>query len=92
MMRWEKYLENNPIKDCAFSNFKMEGYLKKQVSEVKLFQTTLFPKRYFVIDYASATIFIKSSKKLSDDPSDKCKHLPFRSILEVYMPSEAVIK
>ena len=36
----------------------MEGVLRKCVEDVKLFQTKQFPKRYFIIDFTSANIYI----------------------------------
>ena len=68
----------------------MEGYLKKFVEQVKLFQRSVHPKRYFLIDFTTANVFIRKeplrdkSIKLTQDKETKI--IPFRSILDVYLP------
>jgi len=41
----------------------MEGYLRKFVEKVKIFQTSIYPKRYFVVDFQNAIMHIKKDHK-----------------------------
>ena len=41
-----------------FSGQKMEGYLRKFVEKVKIFQKMLYPKRYFTMDFRLGTLTI----------------------------------
>lgn len=71
----------------------MEGHLKKFVEKVKIFQMSIYPKRYFIIDFTSANIFIKHDKKVKskmtgdvrDMKNPKLKIIPFRSIKDCYL-------
>ena len=62
----------------------MEGVLRKFVQKVKLFQRSVHPKRYFVIDFQTAVLTIKPDKKSKDE--DKWKKILFRDILDCYLP------
>lgn len=72
-----------------FINYKMEGYLKKFVKQVRIFQRSLYPKRYFVIDFTIAKIFVKQDKSCTIGPKEgsnsKVKVIPFRSIKDCYL-------
>lgn len=48
---------------CRFVQFRMEGYMRKFVEKVKFFQTSLYPKRYFVVDFQGAVMYIKKDHK-----------------------------
>lgn len=71
----------------------MEGLLRKTVSKVKLFQKNSFPKRYVIIDFTSANIFVKYEKESIADPTfvstQECKIIPFRSIKECSLPTDS---
>ena len=72
-----------------FTQYKMHGYLKKFVEKVKLFQMSLYPKRYFVIDFQLAILQIQKDKKVKfDDPNNK--KVLFRDILDCYLPKKDV--
>ena len=45
-----------------FNQYKMQGFLKKFVEKVKLFQMSLYPKRYFLIDFQLAIMYIMKKK------------------------------
>ena len=47
---------------CKFEKFKMEGYLRKKVSQGKIFFREMFPKRYFVIDFTKGVVEILDKK------------------------------
>ena len=68
----------------------MEGNLRKFVQKVRFFQKSLYPKRYFVIDFTIAKMFIKKDRALeagpNDTPTSDVKVLPFRSILDCSKP------
>ena len=55
-------MNNRMIGKSTFEDYKLKGYLKKSVKEFKLFQTTMFPKRHFLIDFEKATVIIKDSE------------------------------
>jgi hypothetical protein len=42
-----------------FHGYQMQGYLKKFVEHVKMFQLSVYPKRYFIIDFTLACILIR---------------------------------
>ena len=42
---------NRQFQNSVFNNNIMRGYLRKRVNEVKIFQRTKYPKRYFVINF-----------------------------------------
>lgn len=67
-------------------NYILEGYLKKRVNELKLFQTKIFPTRYYILNFADAVMIIQE-KKGQADPK-KCKYIPFRGITECFLPTE----
>ena len=69
--------------NSKFENYKLQGYLKKRVSEVKLFQTKVFPTRYYIIDFATAQLLMMS--KATDKEQDRVI-IPFRSIKESFLP------
>jgi len=75
-------------------DYKMEGTLKKYVEKVKLFQMTLYPKRYFIIDFTSANIYIKHDEltkiNQKEQNAKRVKVIPFRSIQDSYMPGNEV--
>ena len=58
-----------------------------------MFQLTIYPERYFVIDFTTANIFIKHNSNVSDKPPKDGSHnpkliiIPFRSIKDCHMPS-----
>ena len=64
----------------------MQGYLKKRVKELKLFQTKIFPTRYYVLNFADAIMIISEKKGHIDDSNSKV--IPFRNILETFLPME----
>jgi hypothetical protein len=64
----------------SFTQFKMEGWMKKRVQEVKFFQKKLFPRRYFRIDFAQAKIQIQH--KIGGD-ENKTQTLQFGDIKDV---------
>ena len=55
---------NCMIGKSTFDDYKLRGYLKKSVKELKLFQTTMFPKRHFMIDFERAIVIIKNSETI----------------------------
>jgi|APSaa5957512535_1039671.scaffolds.fasta_scaffold230981_1 hypothetical protein len=67
----------------------MEGNLKKFVEKVKVFQMSIYPMRYFLIDFTSANIYIKHDKnvkiKNNDPKNSKVKVIPFRSVKDCYL-------
>jgi hypothetical protein len=67
----------------------MEGSLKKFVESVKIFQSTVYPTRYFIMDFTQALVIIKHNKEVKTKPNgepkenknkDAVKIVPFRSI------------
>ena len=82
LWRWYDCTEGQ----SSFFNYKLEGPLKKRVSEIKLFQTKVFPTRYYLVDFANATWSIMNSK--ADKEADRSKRtiIPFRNITECFLP------
>lgn len=56
--------------EVKFLDYKMEGYLRKFVQEVRVFQKGVNPKRYFLIDYNTAKIKIFKKKPDNEQDSD----------------------
>ena len=73
--------QNKFIDGTRFSNFVMQGTLKKKVESVKFFQRKLFPKRYFEIHFPEAIIIIKHDSDTTD--IKKIKQFPFRDVIEL---------
>lgn len=78
-----------------FEEYKMEGCLRKFVEKVKLFQKTMHPKRYFMIDFTIASIIIcpdKPTKQQLKEPeaNKDWKILPFRDITDCYPPQQII--
>jgi len=46
------------FKTSKFEKFKMEGYLRKKVSQGKIFFREMFPKRYFILDFTKGVVQI----------------------------------
>lgn len=67
----------------------MQGYLKKFVEKVKLFQMSLYPKRYFFIDFQLALMYIQKSSTQNQKDKD-VKKILFRDILDCYLPKRNV--
>lgn len=86
LWRWNQQVLNN----SEFKNFKMQGWLRKRVQEVKFFQRNLYPKRYHIIDFTKAQMLIQNSKTQTD-PS-KIKRVPFRDIQSAYLPTDGCDK
>lgn len=64
-----------------FSNYIMQGYLKKRAEKVKFWQKKQYYRRYFKIDFTSAVLII--SEHVSDGDEDDVKQLPFSHVLDV---------
>jgi len=62
----------------------MKGLLRKFVDKVKIFQKTMYPKRFFIIDFRAAILYIKNDENTVD--TNKIKEIPFCEILECYLP------
>lgn len=69
---------------CQFRHYQMEGYMKKFVEKVKLFQKTVHPTRYFILDFQTAILTIKHDHKSTD--KSQMKKILFRDILDCYLP------
>ena len=67
-MKFDNYIEDS----VKFKNQIIDGFLKKQVSESKLFVREKFPTRYYIIDFNSAKIYIKHDPQIPNEPSSKC--------------------
>ena len=77
----------------------MEGWLKKFVETIRLFQITIYPKRYFEIDFQTAEIYIKHDPSAIHNPvgwqkehKSNVKSIPFRSVLDCYTPGDELNK
>lgn len=66
----------------------MEGYLRKFVEKIKFFQTTIYPKRYFMIDFQQAFLNIQTDR--IEKNKSKIKVVWFRDILDCYLPKKDV--
>ena len=72
----------------------MEGTLRKFVEEVKIFQRSVYPKRFFSIDFSIASIVVSkilfNDKCVMTNPNnvDKTsqKVIPFRDFQDCYLP------
>lgn len=73
------------LNNSEFKNFKMQGYMRKRVQEVKFFQKNLFPKRYHIIDFTKAQLVIQNKPDSTD--ASKIKRVPFRDIQAAYLPT-----
>ena len=62
----------------------MEGHMRKFTEKVNFFNVTHFPKRYYVIDFEAAYVYIKTDPKSTKDKDIKSIH--FRDIQDVYLP------
>ena len=64
--------------------------MKKFVDKVKLFQRSVHPKRYFLIDFTSANLYIRKDpwkdKTIKIGQDAETKTIPFRSVTDVYLP------
>ena len=74
----------------------MEGTLRKFVEEVKFFQMSVYPKRYFMIDFTLACVQIRYSKakdKIHEAELEKIeKRIPFRDVTDCYLPRGEIDK
>lgn len=79
----------------------MEGWLKKFVEKIQLFQLTIYPKRYFEIDFQTAEIYIKHDPNAILNPvgwqkesrtNTNVKSIPFRSVVDCYKPGKEMEK
>ena len=93
--------------DCTFdhSQFKkyiMEGVLRKTVSAVSVFQRDVFPRRYFIVDFTQAVIYITHHQEFGGENMYWNKRLnryvakPFHQLLEedekkIVLPFRSVI-
>ena len=55
--------------------------IRKKVKSIKLFQRSLFPKRFFIIDFSAAEIMIKKTKE--EKNQKYIIQIPFRNILSL---------
>ena len=74
----------------------MEGTIYKFVEKVKLFQKNIHCKRYLIIDFSAACVYIKNDKNvplsekvikgMDNQLNSNLKIFPFRNILDCYVP------
>ena len=65
--------------------FRLAGILGKRVKEKKLFQISMYPKRYHAVDFTNGILFIKLNFQKSDNDSST-KQIPFRNIISMQKP------
>ena len=74
----------------------MEGTLRKFVEQVKFFQMSVYPKRYFVIDFTLACVQIRDCKAKDKghlmDLEKTQKVIPFRDVTDCYLPKGEIDK
>ena len=67
-----------------FTNYIMQGFLKKKADQIKFWQKKLYYKRYYKIDFTSAVLFI--SEQINEEDDKKIKQVPFSHIQKCYEP------
>lgn len=70
---------------AQFVNYKMEGTLRKFVQQVKIFQRSLHPKRYFLVDFQAAMLLIMREKGAGEKDTTS---VFFRDIVDCYLPKK----
>ena len=70
----------------SYQRFAVQGFLKKEVKEAKLFQKKKKYKRYFVMDHNAKKMRIHQS----NDPTSEYKLFNYTDILEVIEPVQTV--
>lgn len=63
---------------------KLTGFLKKKVHEIEVFQTSVYPLRYYSIDFEDQRMFVKHAKDIADDDEFDSKMICFREIINCY--------
>ena len=63
-------------KYTKFLKMQMEGYIKKTTEQTKIFSMADHHRRFMLISYNDATVYLKHSK----DEKKESKLLPFRNI------------
>ena len=61
---YKYYGTNN--KFIKFMDFQVEGYLRKSIDKVKIFQFEMHPKRYFIINFTDAVLYIYKNPPVKD--------------------------
>ena len=51
------------LNNSEFKSFRMQGWLRKRVQEVKFFQRNGYPKRFFIVDFTKAIILIQYKRE-----------------------------
>ena len=76
LWKWNGYCTES----MNFNNHILEGYLKKQVEKMKIFNIGVFPKRYFLIDFTRARLTIYKSRR----DQDSAQHILFRDVVKCF--------
>mmetsp|Transcript_31189 Transcript_31189/g.47756 ORF Transcript_31189/g.47756 Transcript_31189/m.47756 type:complete len:190 (-) Transcript_31189:2049-2618(-) len=71
---------------CKFQEYRMEGTLRKFVQEIKFFQRSIHPKRYFSIDFQQAVLMIMKSH--DETKEENIHYIMFRDICDCYLPKK----
>mmetsp|Transcript_15668 Transcript_15668/g.24016 ORF Transcript_15668/g.24016 Transcript_15668/m.24016 type:complete len:174 (+) Transcript_15668:65-586(+) len=75
---------NMRLPNVCYEGTKISGTLKKRVQEFRFFQKKIFPKRFWIIDFAFGTVTVKHDK----DSKKESSMFYFREIEDCYMPEE----
>jgi len=54
MLKFQGTMSEN----AKFKDFRMEGYMRKFVQKIKIFQKSQYPKRYYILDFQLAILII----------------------------------
>ena len=67
-----KYCQSSTFTNTHYDMSKemMCGCIIKKVDKIKFFQKTVYPKRYMIVDFARAEIYIKHDQKDRNDDKE----------------------
>ena len=69
-------------------DFTLEGYLRKKIHAIELFQSAVYKLRFYSVDFERQRMFVKHGRGIAEDDEFDSKMICFREILESYKMSE----
>lgn len=83
MQKWR--VDVNKFENSFYNDNIMEGYLKKDKMDKSVWKSN-HVKRYFELNFKTATLTIKQNIK--HNYSNDCKKIQFRDILSAFKPTD----
>lgn len=79
---------NKQYQNSSYKDKIMQGYLRKRVDKVKIFQKEMYPKRFFIIDFEDGTLTIQLKENSKISNGDKVTEYQFNEIRDAVVISE----